>query len=56
SWLWTRLGHPVPGVLIRADVRPVLIAHVLAAGLDYLPMPVKPAALRGLLCRHVSLD
>jgi signal transduction histidine kinase len=56
AWLRTRLGEPVPGVLISADVRPELVAQVHAAGLDYLAKPVKPAALRALLSRHVSLS
>ncbi|WP_268800071.1 hybrid sensor histidine kinase/response regulator [Pseudomonas huanghezhanensis] len=55
AWLRTQMGEPVPGVLISADVRPELIAQVHAAGLDYLAKPVKPAALRALLSRHVSL-
>ncbi|WNW11211.1 NahK/ErcS family hybrid sensor histidine kinase/response regulator [Pseudomonas sp. DTU_2021_1001937_2_SI_NGA_ILE_001] len=55
AWLRTRLGEPVPGVLISADGRQELVAQVHAAGLDYLPKPVKPAALRALLSRHVSL-
>ncbi len=55
AWLRTRLGEPVPGVVISADGRPELIAQVHAAGLDYLPKPVKPAALRALLSRHLSL-
>ncbi|MFJ5295323.1 NahK/ErcS family hybrid sensor histidine kinase/response regulator [Pseudomonas sp. NPDC088368] len=56
AWLRTQLGEPVPGVLISADGRPELIAQVHAAGLDYLAKPVKPAALRALLSRHVSLS
>jgi CheY-like chemotaxis protein len=55
AWLRTRLGEPVPGVVISADGRPELIAQVHAAGLDYLPKPVKPAALRALLSRHLPL-
>jgi Na+/proline symporter/signal transduction histidine kinase/CheY-like chemotaxis protein len=55
AWLRTRLGAPLPGVVISADGRPELIAQVHAAGLDYLPKPVKPAALRALLSRHLSL-
>jgi Na+/proline symporter/CheY-like chemotaxis protein len=55
AWLRTQLGEPVPGVLISADGRPELIAQVHAAGLEYLAKPVKPAALRALLSRHVSL-
>ena len=56
AWLRTRLGEPIPGVLISADGRQELIAQVHAAGLDYLPKPVKPAALRALLSRHLSLN
>ena len=55
AWLRTRLGEPLPGVVISADGRPELIAQVHAAGLDYLPKPVKPAALRALLSRHLVL-
>jgi len=55
AWLRTRLGEPLPGVVISADARPELIAAVHAAGLDYLAKPVKPAALRALLSRHLSL-
>ncbi|MFN9583946.1 MAG: NahK/ErcS family hybrid sensor histidine kinase/response regulator [Pseudomonadaceae bacterium] len=55
AWLRTRLGEPVPGVVISADGRPELVAEVHAAGLDYLPKPVKPAALRALLSRHLVL-
>ncbi len=53
AWLRTRLGEPVPGVVISADGRPELIAQVHAAGLDFLPKPVKPAALRALISRHL---
>ena len=55
AWLRTRLGEPLPGVVISADGRPELIAQVHAAGLDFLPKPVKPAALRALLSRHLAL-
>ena len=55
AWLRTQLGEPVPGVVISADGRPELIAQVHAAGLEYLAKPVKPAALRALLSRHVRL-
>ena len=55
AWLRTRLGEPVPGVVISADGRPELIAAVHAAGLDYLAKPVKPAALRALISRHLRL-
>ena len=55
AWLRTRLGEPVPGVVISADGRPELIDAVHAAGLDYLAKPVKPAALRALLSRHLTL-
>jgi CheY-like chemotaxis protein len=49
------LGEPVPGVVISADGRPEMVAQVHAAGLDYLPKPVKPAALRALLSRYLPL-
>jgi CheY-like chemotaxis protein len=55
AWLRTRLGEPVPGVVISADGRPELIDEVHAAGLDYLAKPVKPAALRALVSRHLKL-
>ncbi len=55
AWLRTRLGEPIPGVVISADGRPELIAQVHAAGLDFLAKPVKPAALRALLSRHLTL-
>ncbi|RON49654.1 hybrid sensor histidine kinase/response regulator [Pseudomonas frederiksbergensis] len=55
AWLRTRLGEPVPGVVISADGRPETVARVHAAGLDYLAKPVKPAALRALLSRHLPL-
>ncbi|HUE94041.1 hybrid sensor histidine kinase/response regulator [Pseudomonas sp.] len=55
AWLRTRLGDPIPGVVISADGRPELIAQVHAAGLDFLAKPVKPAALRALLSRHLTL-
>jgi Na+/proline symporter/signal transduction histidine kinase len=55
AWLRTRLGEPLPGVVISADGRPDLITHVHAAGLDFLAKPVKPAALRALLSRHLTL-
>jgi Na+/proline symporter/signal transduction histidine kinase len=54
AWLRTRLNEPVPGVVISADGRPETLALVHAAGLDYLAKPVKPAALRALLNRHLS--
>ena len=55
AWLRTRLGEPVPGVVISADARPETMALVHAAGLDYLAKPVKPAALRALLSRYLPL-
>ena len=55
AWLRTRLGQPIPGVVISADGRPELIAAVHASGLDFLTKPVKPAALRALMSRHVPL-
>jgi signal transduction histidine kinase len=55
AWLRTKLGTPLPGVVISADARPELVAEVHAAGLDYLSKPVKPAALRALIGRHLTL-
>ena len=55
GWLRSRLGEPVPGVVISADARPELVAEIHAAGLDFLPKPVKPAALRALMSRHLTL-
>jgi Na+/proline symporter/signal transduction histidine kinase len=54
GWLRMRLGEPVPGMVISADGRDEVLANVHAAGLDYLAKPVKPAALRALLNRHLS--
>ena len=55
AWLRTRMGQPLPGVVISADGRPELVAAVHAAGLDFLAKPVKPAALRALISRHLPL-
>lgn len=54
AWLRARLGEPVPGVVISADARRELVADIQAAGLGYLSKPVKPAALRALMSRHLS--
>lgn len=53
-WLRQRLDRQLPGVIISADARSELIEAVQAAGLDYLPKPVKPAVLRALLNRHLQ--
>ena len=50
-----KLAEPIPGVVISADGRPEMVAEVHGAGLDYLAKPVKPAALRALLSRHLPL-
>ena len=55
AWLRTRLGEPIPGMVISADGRPELVAAIHASGLDYLAKPVKPAALRALMSRHLTL-
>ncbi|WP_120993485.1 hybrid sensor histidine kinase/response regulator [Stutzerimonas urumqiensis] len=55
AWLRTRLGSPLPGVVISADGRADLVAEIHAAGLDFLAKPVKPAALRAIISRHVTL-
>ena len=41
--------------MISADSRPELVAQVHGSGLDYLTKPVKPAALRALISRHLRL-
>lgn len=56
AWLRTRMAEPLPGVVISADGRPELVAEVHAAGLDFLAKPVKPAALRALISRHLPLN
>jgi CheY-like chemotaxis protein len=56
QWLRGRLGQELPGVVISADGRSELVAEVRAAGLDYLPKPIKPAALRALISRYVTLQ
>jgi len=53
AWLRARCGEPIPGVVISADACSETIGRVHAAGLDFLPKPVKPAALRALLNRYV---
>jgi CheY-like chemotaxis protein len=54
AWLRAHVSAPIPGMVISADGRPEVLAQVHAAGLDYLAKPVKPAALRALLNRHLS--
>ncbi|TWI55630.1 Na+/proline symporter [Pseudomonas duriflava] len=54
-WLRTRLGHTLPGVVISADAHPDRISTVQAARVDFLPKPVKPAALRALVSRYLTL-
>ncbi|WP_437883175.1 hybrid sensor histidine kinase/response regulator [Pseudomonas sp. LRF_L74] len=56
AWLRKRLGQPLPGVVISADGRAELVASIHASGLDYLAKPVKPAALRALISRHLPLN
>ena len=54
AWLRARLRAPLPGVVITADGRAETLAQLSAVGLDYLAKPLKPAALRALLSRHLS--
>ena len=54
-WLRAQLGDALPGVVISADGRSELITAIRQAGLDYLPKPVKPAALRALISRYIQL-
>ena len=55
-WLREQLGGDLPGVVISADGRQELISQIELAGLEYLPKPVKPAALRALISRHIALN
>lgn len=55
QWLREQLGESLPGVVISADGRSELVAGIRASGLDYLPKPVKPAAMRALISRWISL-
>tara|TARA_R110001599_G_scaffold86669_2_gene232249 strand:- start:5493 stop:8975 length:3483 start_codon:yes stop_codon:yes gene_type:complete len=55
QWLRERLAEELPGVVISADGRSELVAQIRAAGLDFLPKPIKPAALRALISRYVHL-
>ena len=54
AWLRATLERPLPGVVISADARPELVSDIHAAGLEYLPKPVKPAVLRALISRHLQ--
>ena len=42
-------------MVISADARPELVAAIHASGTDFLAKPVKPAALRALMSRHLTL-
>ncbi|MGB7388667.1 MAG: PAS domain-containing hybrid sensor histidine kinase/response regulator [Pseudomonas neustonica] len=55
-WLREQLGGDLPGVVISADGRQELISQIELARLEYLPKPVKPAALRALISRHIALN
>lgn len=52
-WLRQQVGIAIPGIVISADARPELISKVHTAGLSFLAKPVKPAALRALINRHI---
>ncbi|MFN3581056.1 MAG: NahK/ErcS family hybrid sensor histidine kinase/response regulator [Pseudomonas sp.] len=54
-WLRGEWGAELPGVVISADGRSELLGEIRQAGLDFLPKPVKPAALRALISRYVDL-
>lgn len=52
-WLRKRIGIPgLPGIVISADARPELPIQAQNDQLDFLPKPVKPAALRALMNRY----
>lgn len=56
QWLRGQQGTVLPGVVISADGRSDLVTQIRLAGLDFLPKPVKPAALRALISRYVKLQ
>ncbi|MFO7704380.1 MAG: hybrid sensor histidine kinase/response regulator, partial [Halopseudomonas sp.] len=56
QWLRAQQGAVLPGVVISADGRSDLVTQIRLAGLDFLPKPVKPAALRALISRYVKLQ
>ncbi|WP_150300832.1 hybrid sensor histidine kinase/response regulator [Pseudomonas profundi] len=56
QWLREQLGADLPGVVISADGRNELVTRIRLAGLDFLPKPVKPAAMRALISRYVTLQ
>ena len=55
GWLREKITPDLAGVVISADGRNELITRIRLHGLDYLSKPVKPAALRALISRYVSL-
>ena len=55
EWLREKTDPDLPGVVISADGRNELVTRIRLHGLDYLPKPVKPAALRALISRYVNL-
>ena len=54
AWLKSHVVTPLSGIVISADARTDIACQVRALGLDFLPKPVKPAALRALLSRHLT--
>ena len=55
-WSYGGEGGPhMADVVAHTGLGPEEVAEIHAAGLDYLSKPVKPAALRALLSRHLSL-
>lgn len=55
GWLRGKINPDLPGVVISADGRNELVTQIRLHGLDFLPKPVKPAALRALISRYVNL-
>ncbi len=54
NWLRGQPGlDDLPGIVISADARNDVVDVVRAAGLSFLPKPVKPAALRALINQHI---
>lgn len=55
GWIRGLLGDDLPGIIISADNHPEILAIVQKAKLDYVKKPIKPAQLRALLSRYLSL-
>ena len=55
KWLRIQVPKAPSGIVISADARDELASWVRSHQLDFLAKPVKPAVLRALLSRHLTL-